>query len=88
MTSADDSVPPMRWWLKDELARHWQMSLRKIDYMLERGEIRAKKIGNNVRIPDDERRRVEGAFPDWEPRRDRQSETIPSIGAETAASAE
>jgi hypothetical protein len=64
----------MRLWLKDELAHHWQMSLRKIDYMLERGEIRAKKIGNSVRIPDDERRRVENTFPDWEPRRDRQPE--------------
>jgi hypothetical protein len=69
MTSIADGGPRMRWWLKDELAHHWQMSLRKIDYMLERGEIRAKKIGKNVRISDDERRRVEGTFPDWEPRR-------------------
>lgn len=43
----------------DELAARWSMSPRTIRRAIQRGEIRATKIGRTTRIPIEEVRRLE-----------------------------
>jgi len=43
-----------------ELAQHWQCSERHIYNLIRRGEVRAFKVGGNLRISAEEVARIEG----------------------------